>query len=200
MSLRKRTIGEKSNVKPGDSIWEQTEESTQGPTIGFDKQPQSMVQPKDVGTAEEVGQEGVAKADHLHRGVALILVNGVVLRGEIELIDGTNALFTASEDDRTITLDIGTQGWVDAITRVTEDYSATSKDTVILADTDEQDITVTLPEGVDGQHLRLVNCGSSGNTLTIKGYDGELVVNAETQARDDEEVLELHFESSKGWY
>ena len=61
-------------------------------------------------------------------------------------------------------------------------------------------ITVTLPVGVQGQVVRLVNSGSAGNSLTIQGNGTDLIYGAATKVLSDKTSLEVRFDSVDGWF
>ncbi len=94
-----------------------------------------------------------------------------------------------------------TSGRVRNTTRVTTTYTVLVTDDRVFANTDGGDYTITLPAGVDGQEFRIVNCGTSGNTLTIAPNGAEKIIGVNSSiTADDSETIILTFESVEGWY
>lgn len=88
-------------------------------------------------------------------------------------------------------------------TRVTSagsPYAVLATDEVILADTDGGAIVVNLPAGVDGKHYKVVNCGGAGNDVTLNANGAETVRGLAAQTLHDGEVLDMHFETTEGWW
>ena len=79
-------------------------------------------------------------------------------------------------------------------------YTALSSDEVVFCDTDGGAITVNLPAGVEGTHYKIINCGTSGNDVTVDGNSTELVYGELTQTLRDGDVLDLNFSAVQGWY
>ena len=84
--------------------------------------------------------------------------------------------------------------------RVTTTYLITATDEVVFCNTNSGDFTVTLPAGVEGTHYKIINCGSSGNTLTVDGDSAELVYGETTQDLSDGDVIDLHYNTTEGWW
>lgn len=86
-------------------------------------------------------------------------------------------------------------------TRVTTTYTILVTDDTIYCDTDGGAFTVTLPAGVDGQTYRVVNCGSSGNDVTIVPDGAENLLGANSSDTiSDSEALILTYETTEGWW
>lgn len=85
-------------------------------------------------------------------------------------------------------------------TKVTTTYTALVTDREIFCDTDGGAFTLTLPAGVNGQHFRIHNVGTSGNDLTIDGSGAETIRNELTQTLMDCETLIITFETTEHWY
>jgi len=85
-------------------------------------------------------------------------------------------------------------------TRVTTTYQILVTNHVVYCDTDGGVFTATLPAGAEGQHIKVINCGSSGNTLTLEGSGAETVYGALNQAVTDGDVLDLHYNATEGWW
>ena len=86
------------------------------------------------------------------------------------------------------------------ITAASTPYSAPVTDNVIFCNTDDGAIGVTLPSGLVGAHCKVVNCGSSGNDVTISGSGVQKVMGVATQTLADGEVLDLHFNTIEHWW
>ena len=85
--------------------------------------------------------------------------------------------------------------------RVTTTYTATARDLVIFADTDGGAFTLSLLAGVEGQYFRIINCGSSGNDLTIAPDGAELLLGVNANyALKDAEVLVIIYNETEGWF
>jgi hypothetical protein len=85
-------------------------------------------------------------------------------------------------------------------TRVTTTYTVLVSDHVIYADTDGGAFTITLPAGVEGQHFKIVNCGTGGYSLTVDGNGTEKIYNSLTQVVTDGDVIDLHYNATEGWW
>jgi len=75
-------------------------------------------------------------------------------------------------------------------------YTILITDYEIFLDTDGNAIIATLPAGINGQHYRIVNVGSSGNDVTLNDNATALV----TTLSDDEAVILTYSTSAGGWY
>ena len=80
-------------------------------------------------------------------------------------------------------------------------YSLLSTDVDLFADTDGGPITVNLPVGSDEQSYRIINCGSSGNNITLTPNGAELLkgVNASMTITDGNDLL-ITYETTEGWF
>ena len=89
-------------------------------------------------------------------------------------------------------------------TRVTiSPYTVQSDDEVIFVDTDGGAITVNLLAGVEGKHLKIINCGSGGNDVTVDPNDTEQLYGAGAgiaSTMSDGEVINIHYNSVEGWW
>jgi len=86
-------------------------------------------------------------------------------------------------------------------TRITAaTYTALATDEIIFLDTDANAIALTLPAGVDGTHYKIINCGSSGNNVTVIPNGAETVNNAATQTLYDGDVYDIHYETTEKWW
>lgn len=97
-----------------------------------------------------------------------------------------------------------TGGRICNTTRVTSSpYAVLATDEVILVDTDGGAITVNLPAGVDGTHYKVINCGSSGNNVTLDPNGTEELFNAGAGVATtlyDGEIADIHYETTEGWF
>ena len=100
----------------------------------------------------------------------------------------------------------GSGGYVESVTRIDDTdspYAMLSTDLVIFCDTDGGAIEVDLEAGIDGRHCKLINCGSSGNDLTVDPNGTEELYGegaGVASTLDDGEVIDIHFDSTEGWY
>ena len=100
----------------------------------------------------------------------------------------------------------GSGGLVETVTRIDDTdspYTVLSTDLVIFCDTDGGAIEADLPAGTDGRHCKLINCGSSGNDLTVDPDGVEELYGAGAGVAAtlaDGEVIDVHFQSVEGWY
>ena len=92
-------------------------------------------------------------------------------------------------------------GSIGNTTRVTTTYTVLATDEVIFCDTDDAAFTVTLPAGVEGTHYKIINCGSNTLTVDPNGTEelyGEGAGVAITLVA--EEVIDIHFNTTEGWF
>lgn len=97
-----------------------------------------------------------------------------------------------------------TAGKICNTTRTTSTpYAVLATDEVILVDTDGGAITVNLPAGVDGTHYKIVNCGSSGNAVTLDPNGTEELFNGGAGVATtlyDGEIADINYETTEGWF
>lgn len=94
-----------------------------------------------------------------------------------------------------------TSGRIKNTTRVTTTYTILVTDSVIFANTDSAGYTVTLPAGAEGQTYKVINSGSSGNTLTLAPNGSEHLVGVNSNSTlADSEALQITYNSTDGWY
>jgi len=79
-------------------------------------------------------------------------------------------------------------------------YTVLASDHILYMQTDAGAITANLPAGVEGTHYKLINCGSSGNDLTVDGNAAETVYSALTAVLSDGEVIDIHYNATEGWW
>lgn len=92
-------------------------------------------------------------------------------------------------------------GRVKNTTRYTTTQAIPVTDDVVFANTDGSAWTATLPAGVEGQSLEIINSGSLNNLLTItpNGAEHLLGVNSNFTLFDGE-ALKITFNATDGWY
>ena len=80
-------------------------------------------------------------------------------------------------------------------------YTVLYSDLIIFADTSSAVITVNLPEGIEGAHYKIINCGGYALTVDPNGTE-ELYGSGAgvSSVLSDGEVIDIHFNSTKGWY
>lgn len=97
-----------------------------------------------------------------------------------------------------------TGGRINSTTRITSadsPYAVLATDEIIFVDTDSGAVTVNLPAGVDGTHYRIINCGTSGNAITVNPNGAELLLGVNSSyTLLDGQVMELNYETTEGWY
>lgn len=87
-------------------------------------------------------------------------------------------------------------------TKVTaSSYTALATDSILFVDTDDGAKAIYLPPGVNGKMYRAINCGSSGNDVTLVPNGGELLMGTNTsQILSDGENLDIAYEPTEGWW
>jgi len=76
-------------------------------------------------------------------------------------------------------------------------YSAGIGDEVINVDTDGGDVTVNLPAGIDSNHKKIVNTGTSGNTAVVVPDGTEQIRGGGAGVQcdvEDGETLDVNFD------
>lgn len=120
---------------------------------------------------------------------------------EFGFLDGQNQAVKTT-DDVTFNSLTTTGGRKPNTTRITSSpYTALATDDNIFVDTDGGAITVNLPVGINRTKYRLINCGSSGNDITLAPNGAELLtgVNA-SRTISDGGVLIVVYETTEGWW
>jgi hypothetical protein len=70
-----------------------------------------------------------------------------------------------------------------------------------FCNTDSAGYTVTLPAGTADDYARVINSGSSGNTLTLAPDGAEHLIGVNSNfTLADGEILTICFNSTDGWY
>lgn len=82
-------------------------------------------------------------------------------------------------------------------------YTVLATDEVIFFDTDGGAIEADLPAGVEGTHYKLINCGSSGNDLTVDPNGSEQIYGQGAgvdMILADGDVLDIDYNATEGWW
>jgi hypothetical protein len=80
-------------------------------------------------------------------------------------------------------------------------YIPLRRDCVLFCDTDGGAITVSLPAGIQGTHLKAVNCGA--NTLTVDPNGVEELFGGGAGVAStliEGENIDIHYDAVEGWY
>ncbi len=96
-----------------------------------------------------------------------------------------------------------TGGWLVGTARYTTTQTLNADDHIVYCDTDGGAWTLTLPAGTEGQHFKIINCGSSGNTLTVDPDGTEQLYGAGAgvaSTLSDGEIINIHYQSTEGWW
>jgi hypothetical protein len=85
--------------------------------------------------------------------------------------------------------------------RITSSTTLDGSAEVIFCDTDGGAITTTLPPGVAGTTYKIINCGSSGNDVTVTPDGSELLVGSNSsETLADGDALIITYEVTEGWW
>ena len=91
-------------------------------------------------------------------------------------------------------------GRIKGTTRVTTTYTILEADENIFCDTDGGGFTVTLPALIDGTHYKIMNTGTSGNTLTVAPNGTDLLIGVNSNSTvSDGNNLDIIGEETEGW-
>lgn len=125
---------------------------------------------------------------------------------QITITNGTGTI-TVSIPDPLVVVGLTTSGArIEGTTRIinaASPYAVLSTDHVIYCDTDAGAITANLPAGVEGTNYKLINCGGSGNDLTVDPNGTEQLCGAGAgvaSALTDGEVIDIHYNAAEGWW
>jgi hypothetical protein len=88
----------------------------------------------------------------------------------------------------------------DAAARVTSNTTLSTSYGIVFADTNLGAITLTLPAGENNAHYKIINCGSSGNDLTVAADSFESIWNESTIVLSDGNIIDLHYNDVVGWW
>jgi hypothetical protein len=116
------------------------------------------------------------------------------------LISDTADAALVTVDAETFTFRTHT-GIIKKTSRYTSTQNIPVTDSVVYLDTDSAGFTATLPAGVNGQELRIINVGSSNNTAVIapNGADNIYGANSNVNLYDSEAII-LTYETTEGWW
>ena len=87
--------------------------------------------------------------------------------------------------------------------RITGNTTLDDAHCVVLCDTDGGAFEVDLPAGVDGTHYKIINCGSSGNDVTVDPNGTEQIWGQGAGVAvllTDGDILDVHFETTENWW
>jgi hypothetical protein len=95
-------------------------------------------------------------------------------------------------------------GIIHKTTRITSGpYNILVTDHILFVDTDSAAITVNLPAGVEGTNYKIINCGTSGNDVTVDPNGTEQLYGAGAGVAStlaDGEVINIHYNATEGWW
>ncbi len=95
-------------------------------------------------------------------------------------------------------------GQIDNTTRITTSpYNILSTDLVIFVNTDGGNITANLPAGIEGTRYKIINSGTSGNTLTVDPNGTEQIFGGGAGVStnlSDGQSIDVHYNATDGWY
>jgi len=122
-----------------------------------------------------------------------------------QIDDTTDYYLVAREDSNILGVDIQmplktSSSRIADTTRVTTTYTVLVTDHHVFADTDGGAFTATLPAGVDGQVIKIMNTGTSSNLLTIAPNGADLLIGVNSNfTLYDGEALLIVYDSTEGW-
>lgn len=127
----------------------------------------------------------------------LTLATDGTLTNERVLTPGTGLSGTDAGAGSTYTLDA-----IRTVTRTTSaTYNVTASDEDIFANTDSTSITLNLQAGSANRRHRIVNTGTSGNTVSVTPNGAENLLGANSAfTLNDGESLIIQYNSTDGWY
>lgn len=80
-------------------------------------------------------------------------------------------------------------------------YTVAAGDRVVFANSDAASVVVTLPAGVERRAVRVVNTGTSSNTVSVTPAGAELLLGAASAfVLNDGESLDIVYDPTEGWY
>lgn len=139
--------------------------------------------------------------------VAFVAVNGQVLDdSEYSLASTVLTVtpdngFTATSDEVLVFQGSFTYDLASTVTRVTTTATIGNSARQWNCNTDSAGYTVTLPVGVAGEEYKVVNTGTSNNTLTIAPNGSEDLLGENSNfSLADGEALTVAYDATDGWY
>jgi len=121
--------------------------------------------------------------------------------GDLAAHTGDNFLFNSVTGDLVLGGSIATANRIKGTTRVTTTYTILVTDEVIFGNTDSAGYTATLPAGAEGRTFKIINSGSSGNTLTLAPAGSEHLIGVNSSfLLLDGESLDITYNATDGWY
>ena len=120
----------------------------------------------------------------------------------IDTLAANSAVYT--DANKTLTTTMPTGAGAIKVTRLTGTTSVTvtaGKLNIFFCDTDGGAFTVNLPAGTDADYVRIINCGSSGNDVTVAPNGAELLTGANaSRTLSDSGVIILTYQTTEGWW
>ena len=133
--------------------------------------------------------------------VGLLLGTATIPSGDHAIYSSsTNSSYLAGALEVAGDLTTGS-GRIKNTTRYTTTQTIPVTDEVVFGNTDSAGWTATLPAGAEGQTLRIINSGSSGNNLTVAPNGAEHLYGVNSNfVLADGESIEITYNATDGWY
>jgi len=154
------------------------------------------------GTASIPAGTGKSYSGYFENGDFLIKLGDAAGTNKLTIEDSNGVeIFSVDSDGNVSWSGSSTGPNTTRITSVDSPYTMLSNDEELFCDTDGGAITVNLLAGVNRKRHRVINCGSSGNDVTLTPDGAELLkgVNG-NQTLSDIEDLNITYETTKGWF
>lgn len=138
-----------------------------------------------------------------------IMFNGTDMITDYDLLNSGTTDYRIQEDgvDMLTVLAGGVlqthKGRISNTSRYTTTQTLDATDEIVFANTDGSAWTLSLPAGVEGTHYKIINCGTSGNDLTVDPNGTEQLYGGGAgvaQTLSDGEVINIHYNATEGWY
>jgi hypothetical protein len=92
-------------------------------------------------------------------------------------------------------------GRVSNVSRYTTTQTLDDTDHIVLGDTDSSAWVLTLPAGVSGTTYKIINVGSSNNTLTVSPDGAELLLGENSSfTLLDGDTITITYDTTEGWW